>query len=284
MKVKPFDDTAFLRDHPKGTVSFNYLLMDGQPESLENYRYILGRQEADFHMPRHRHTFEQVRLPLVGDMHLGEQGILHDGDIGYFPGGLTYGPQDDLLGDAKPAERLQLVLQFGGASGLGVSAGRGRGAASRPPQCEQRRERRAVKFPRPRYNNVIILNPARFNWLEMPGVAGVEHKYFGSFTERAFWIEMIKIDGSADWISTSEGARRLMVTLSGSSRVNGIEIGRLAAIQADPGEWLYLSAAEKTVLYIVGLPPVQLPTAPSDQFDVMENVGPIQFENLEQVG
>jgi len=61
MKVKPFDDTAFLRDHPKGTVSFNCLLMDGQPESLENYRYILGRQEADFHMPRHRHTFEHVR-------------------------------------------------------------------------------------------------------------------------------------------------------------------------------------------------------------------------------
>jgi hypothetical protein len=117
MKVKPFDDTAFLQDHPKGTVSFNYLLMGGEPESLESYRYILGRQEADFHMPRHRHTFEQVRLPLVGDMHLGEQGVLHEGEIGYFPEGLTYGPQDDPLGDVKPGERLQLVLQFGDASG-----------------------------------------------------------------------------------------------------------------------------------------------------------------------
>jgi hypothetical protein len=282
MKVKPFDDTAFLRDHPQGTVSFNYLLMGGDPESLENYRYILGRQEADFHMPRHRHTFEQVRLPLVGDMHLGEQGVLHEGEIGYFPEGLTYGPQDDPLGDAKPGERLQLVLQFGGASGLGMSAGRGRGPASRRPQCEQRRERRAVKFPRPRYTNVIILNPTRFNWLPMPGVAGVEHKYFGSFTERAFWIEMIKIDGSADWISTSEGARRLMVTLSGSARVNGIEIGRLAPIEADPGEWLYVTATEKTVLYIVALPPVQLPIAPSDQFDVIESDGAIQFEDSNQ--
>jgi hypothetical protein len=88
MKVEPFDNTAFLhglecrieeehhrrlhQDPPKGTVSFYYLLVGGEPESLENYRYILGRQEADFHMPRHRHTFEQVRLPLVGDMHLGE--------------------------------------------------------------------------------------------------------------------------------------------------------------------------------------------------------------------
>jgi hypothetical protein len=89
----------------------------------------------------------------------------------------------------------------------------------------------------------------------MPGVAGVEHKYFGSFTERAFWIEMMKIDRRALWISTSEGARRLIVTLSGSATLNGLEIGRLAAIQADSGDWLYVSATEKTVLYIIGLPP-----------------------------
>jgi hypothetical protein len=160
-----------------------------------------------------------------------------------------------------------------------MSPGRGRGPASRRPQGEQRRERRAVKFPRPRYDNVIILNPARFNWLPMPGVAGVEHKYFGSFTERAFWIEMMKIDRRALWISTSEGARRLIVTLSGSATLNGLEIGRLAAIQADSGEWLYVSATEKTVLYIIGLPPVQLPITPSDQFDVIESDGAIQFED-----
>jgi ligand-binding sensor domain-containing protein len=116
----------------------------------------------------------------------------------------------------------------------------------------------------------------------MPGVAGVEHKYFGSFTERAFWIEMMKIDRRALWISTSEGARRLIVTLSGSATLNGLEIGRLAAIQADSGEGLYVSATEKTVLYIIGLPPVQLPITPSDQFDVIERDGAIQFEDSNQ--
>jgi hypothetical protein len=75
MKLALFDETAFHQDHPKGTVSFNYLLMGDEPDSLENYRYILGRQEADFHMPRHRHTFEQIRAtwrrnlprPRMGD-------------------------------------------------------------------------------------------------------------------------------------------------------------------------------------------------------------------------
>ena len=277
MQIETFDERAFHRDHPMGTVSFNYLLTGSEPGSLENFRCILGRQEADFHMPRHRHTFDQIRLPLVGDMNLGEQGILHEGEIGYFPEGQTYGPQDDPLGDAEPGERLQLVLQFGGASGLGMSAGRGRGPASQWPESE-RRQRRAVKFPRPRYNNVVIMNPQHFNWLPLPGIVGVERKYFGSFTERAFWIEMINIYAGTEWVSSFEGARRLIVVLSGTAKVDGIEIGRLAAIRADAGDKLLVSAIQGTVLYIVGLPPVRLPLIQSDQFDDIESDGAIQFE------
>jgi len=33
------------------------------------------------------------------------------------------------------------------------------------------------------------------------------------------------------------------------------------------------------VLYIVRLPPAQLPSIPSTEFDVIESRGPIQFEN-----
>ena len=35
MKIAPFDQAAFHQDHPAGTVSFNYLLMDSEPGSLE---------------------------------------------------------------------------------------------------------------------------------------------------------------------------------------------------------------------------------------------------------
>jgi hypothetical protein len=279
MKVAPFDESAFHMDHPRGTVAFNYLLMGGEPESLENYRYILGRQEGDFHMPRHRHTFEQIRLPLVGDMNLGEQGILREGEIGYFPEGQTYGPQDDPLGDPK---QLQLVLQFGGASGLGMSAGRGRGPAARRPEGERRRERRQIRFPRPRYNGVIIMDPAHFNWIPMPEMPGVERKYIGSFTERRFWIEQVRITAGAEWISTSDVGRRLLVALSGAATVEGTQIKSLAAIQAEAGEKLHIRVTEEMVLHIIGLPPVELPSIPSDQFDVIESDGAIQFEKPSQ--
>jgi hypothetical protein len=289
MKVVPFDDTAWHMDHPKGTVAFNYLLMGGADDPLNNFRYILGKQVADFYMPRHRHTFDQIRLPLIGDMNLGEQGILHEGEIGYFPEGQTYGPQDDKLGTPN---QLQLVLQFGGASGLGMGTGR----APRGREIQERLNRgetvapRQQKFPRPRYKSVIIADPANFNWLPLEqasprsaslhGVDGVEHKYIGSFSERGVWIEMIKVDAGTSWTSTDPSARRIFVVLSGAGAVDGQEIGRLAAMQADPGEELRVTAAEELVLYLCGLPPVELPAVQQDNFDVVEVLGgATQFED-----
>jgi hypothetical protein len=126
------------------------------------------------------------------------------------------------------------------------------------------------------------MNPTHFNWLPMPDAVGVERKYIGSFTDRGFWIEMVKIDAGAEWVSTGEGARRLLVALSGAATVEGEHIGRLAAIQAEADEKLQVSAAEEMVFYIVGLPPVQLPSTPSDQFDTVESDGAIQFEKPKQ--
>jgi hypothetical protein len=274
MKIAPYDPNAFRMDHPRGTVAFNYLLMGDRSKPLENYRYILGRQEADFRMPRHCHTFEQIRLPLVGDMNLGEQGILREGEVGYFPEGQTYGPQDDPLGDPK---QVQLVLQFAGASGLGMGAGRGRGPDNKEAQAE-RRAPREVRFPRPRYNGVVISNPRHFNYLPVAGWPGVERKHIGSYTERRFWIEFVKIDAGAEWVSSSEDARRLTVVLAGAGTVEDAEIGRLGAVEADPGEKARFAATEELLLFTVGLPPIELPAVPSDQFDLVTTAGGIRFE------
>ncbi|MFK0159625.1 hypothetical protein ACIQVK_47135 [Streptomyces sp. NPDC090493] len=276
MKIAPYDENAFKMDHPKGTVSFNYLLMGDREKPMENYRYILGRQEADFLMPRHCHTFEQIRLPLVGDMNLGEQGILREGEVGYFPEGQTYGPQDDKLTDPH---QLQLVLQFGGASALGMQAGRGRGPANKEAQAE-RRPRREQKFPKPRYNGVVISNPDHFNWLPVTGWPGVKRRHIGTYTERQFWIEFVKIEAGAEWVSQSVDAKRLTVVLSGEGTVEGTEISRLGAVEADPGEKARYTATDELVLFTVGLPPIQQPVEPDDdKFVTVVTDGGIRFEN-----
>ncbi|MFL4907867.1 hypothetical protein ACJ6WF_32830 [Streptomyces sp. MMS24-I2-30] len=276
MKIAPYDENAFKMDHPRGTVSFNYLLMGDRTKPFENYRYILGRNEADFTMPRHCHTFEQIRLPVIGDMNIGEQGFLREGEVGYFPEGQTYGPQDDKLEDPK---QLQLVLQFGGASALGMQAGRGRGPDNKEAQAE-RRPRREQRFPKPRYNGVVISNPDHFNYLPVAGWPGVKRKHIGTSTERQFWIDFVKLDAGAEWVSESADAKRLTVVLQGRGTAEGTEIGWMGAVEAEPGEKVRYTATEELVLYTVGLPPVVQPVEPDDdKFVTVVTDGGIRFEN-----
>jgi hypothetical protein len=123
------------------------------------------------------------------------------------------------------------------------------------------------------------MNPKHFNWLPLPGAEGVERKFFGSFTERAFWIEYVKIGSGAEWTSTTDAGRRLIVALSGEATVDDAKIGRLAALQVEAGETLHIDATEEMVLYIVGLPSVQLPAIASEAFDIVTSDGAIEFEN-----
>ena len=292
MKIVAFDDTAWVKDHPLGTVSFQHLLK-GEPDSPDNFMYILGRQDADFWMPRHRHNFEQIRLPIRGDMNLGRGTVLREGEVGYFPEGMAYGPQDDPLGDAAPGERVQLVLQFGGASGYGFMS------------IEQRRQARKelaetgrfdgnyyhrsdgkaqwglnaiwehvygdrLRYPRSRYKDVIIAEPKRFNWLPVPDSDNVHRKYLGSFSERAVWIEMIRLRPGARWSSAELRGRRLMVALSGTATSGQTRVERLTAVQVESDETFHLRADTDTELFVIGLPPVVLPPEESQEFDYVE--------------
>lgn len=292
MKIVPFDDTAWVKDHPTGSISFQHMLA-GDPDSPDNFMYILGRQDTDFWMPRHRHNFEQIRLPLRGDMNLGRGMVLREGEVGYFPEGAAYGPQEDPLVDAAPGERVQLVLQFGGASGYGFMS------------IEQRRQARKelaetgtfdgnyyrrhtgkvqwglnaiwehvygerLKYPKPRYRSVIIADPKRFNWLPVPGAEHVDRRYLGSFSERGLWIEMIRLRPGASLSSTEPRGRRLMVVLSGGGTCGQTPVERLTALQVEPDETFHLSAGTETELFVIGLPPVAVPPEESQQFDYVE--------------
>ena len=104
MKIARYRPDNWVKDHPTGAIAFQHLLR-GDPGSPDNFMLILGRQDGDFHMPRHRHNFDQIRLPIVGPMDHGDF-VLGEGEVGYFVEGLAYGPQDDPLGRYAPGERL----------------------------------------------------------------------------------------------------------------------------------------------------------------------------------
>jgi hypothetical protein len=293
MKVIPYDDsTGWVVDHPTGDLSFKHLA-GGVPGMVDNFMYILARQDRDFRMPRHRHNFEQIRLPIRGAMNIGRGIVLAEGDVGYFVEGLPYGPQEDLLGAAQPGERKQLVLQFGGASNYGfmsieerrkardelAKVGTWIGPNYQAPGKKLEWGLNAIwrhvygtklKYPKPRYKNVIVACPKRFNWTAVAGASGVERKYLGAFSERGVWTEFVKLHAGADWVSTDSRARRLLVVLAGSGTAAGQAAGYLTTIQADAGDTLRLTAAAELQLFLIGLPPIAPPVHESDQYDETE--------------
>jgi hypothetical protein len=290
MKIVAFNDENWVKDHPTGQIAFHHLLA-GDPASPENFMYVLGRQDADFFMPRHRHNFDQIRLPIRGTMNHGNGIVVGEGEVAYVAEGLAYGPQDDPVAPYRPGERLQLVLQFGGASGYGfMSIEQRRRAVQELAQCGRfdgnyyHRDDgtsawglnavwehvygTAIRYPRPRYKNIVIADPKCFNWL--PVTRGVERKFMGAFSERAAWIEMLRLAPGATWSSTDARAKRLVVVLSGEVRVGDRPLGELSALEVDAGEQLALTATNEAQLFLIGLPPLALPAVESDQYDLEE--------------
>ena len=292
MNIVRADQMGWHKDHPTGEIEFKYLLT-GDPLAPDNFMLILGRQIKDFFMPRHRHNFEQIRMPLHGSMNIGDGLVLRQGQIGYFPEGLPYGPQRDALGTARPGEPVQLVLQFGGSSGCGFMSmdqrkrawselskvGKFVGPNYHHPDGKvewalnviwEHVFKSKLKYPKPRYEDVVIIEPSRFHWLPVAGSPGVQHRFMGSFSERAVWIETLRLERGATWSATRADARRLLYVLRGSGQVDGRDITAETAIQIDPGEVTTITASEPLELVLMGLPPIELPVEASAEYEIEE--------------
>jgi hypothetical protein len=292
MKIVPFDNDNWKIDHSTGAIAFQHMLK-GEPGTPENFMYILGRQDTDFYMPRHRHNFDQIRLPITGTMSHGDGIVLGEGEIAYIPEGLAYGPQEDPLAPYQAKERLQLVLQFGGASGYGFMSIEQRRKAKQElaevgtlegPYYRRSDGSRVwglnavweqvfgthIKYPRPRYRSIVISDPKCYNWLPLPGATGVERKFFGMFSERGVWTEMLRLKPGAVWSSDDAHARRLLVVLSGSGAVGDTSIERLTALDVVANESLTIAARSELQIFLIGLPPIVLPTQESSEYDFEE--------------
>jgi hypothetical protein len=82
---------------------------------------------------------------------------------------------------------------------------------------------------------------------------------------------MVRVRANATWSSSDVRARRLFVVLSGDGRIGSSWIARLTAIDVDPGEPLELNATTEMELFLIGLPPVELPAEETDQYDLEES-------------
>jgi hypothetical protein len=258
-------------------------LLTGRQNAPDNHMLLLssggdddGKRE-DWTSPRHRHTFEQVRYPLSGDYVISKDNVLPAGWVAYFPESAYYGPQ------VKSGNLTMLVVQLGGPSGLGYANMRqykdasdrltasggvfangmyswvdGAGKrhnqdASEAVEAEIRGHR--VTYPEPRYNGVVAMNPAAFDWVKDPDNPGVARKYLGTFTEREIRIGFVYLDKGATLRFGTEPSGEALFVKDGAIAYDNQRFDAHAAFGTEAGEApVELTAIEPSELFYLKLP------------------------------
>jgi hypothetical protein len=273
MQIVHADQVEWKRglQHRGGTFHYRHLL-NGTPGSPGNFQFNVGQLEGDFSSPRHRHNFDQFRFQIEGTMNFDRNGKMGAGTFGYFPEGAPYGPQ------SSEGRSSTAVLQFGSASGSGylsreeVYAGTEElkkfgtfegGIFRRNDDVEGRRQTdgyqaiwehahgERMEYPRPRYRDPIMVDPANYEWLPVAGMPGVTHKPLGTFTERQCGAELIRLKRGASYPA---GARSVCLVLSGAGIVGTQPYRQFTAFHVDENEHADMVARDDTEFVLLVLP------------------------------
>ena len=253
-------------NHRGGGIEFKCLSL-GDENTPENYSLNLARQK-DFYSPVHHHNFDQFRYAMKGDVSLGPNMLLKEGQLSYHPEGAYYGPQEDDHGQ----ERIVLVLQCGGASGQGYmsfaqlrTANKQLSTMGKFEGGKYYSDNGGVKdgyqalwehfngwtraYPKARYQAPIIIDPASFAWrppvaLQANGTANhdsidsnptVWRKPLGTFSERELRVEEVWISSGASLPIGSPDAIHLLVVLDGRGRVESEQLINESTVRLKPG-------------------------------------------------
>jgi hypothetical protein len=228
-------DTDQVGTMREGVLAQKHLLF-GKDGTSTNSDLNMGRAgSGGWRTPRHRHNFDQIRYVIQGQLPYGENLLLPEGWIAYFPESVPYGPQDR-------AEGLEtMVLQFGGASGQGYLSVAQREAANAilntksvfrkgmftytdgdgaehtidgSAACFEQATGHKLDFAPPRYADVVAMNPEAFAWTEEE--EGVFSKTLGTFTERNARIGFVTLEPEASYKDGAKDSIEILIPDQGA--------------------------------------------------------------------
>jgi quercetin dioxygenase-like cupin family protein len=258
--------------HRPGGIGFTALLQ-GEPGAIDNFDFSLSYTTEEFHTPRHRHNFDQIRYILKGEFSFDRGRVQKTGQISYFSEGVYYEQQG--IGETET-----LLLQTGGASGSGYMSfdqlyatarklldkgkfedgvftwydadGRKHNADGYQAVWEEVNGRK-ITYPKPRYDGPVILNPENFAWVPaaQPGVA---IRDLGSFHERSLAIAQVRLDAGATWTAHAPASRKLLFVEEGEGTAAGQPLHRHSAVRIERGETVDVVASAPMILVRLQLP------------------------------
>lgn len=277
MKIVQASDRKWLANelrHRKGRILIKNLLK-GEDESPENYKFFLSKESADFYSPRHRHPWDQIRFCVDGSVPIGKRKTVDVGEIGYFPEGVHYGPQD---GD----DRFVVILQFGGASGQGIlsseQVNRGYDLLSKEGHFEGGVFRRTSGLgkrnldgyeavwekitgnkminPAPRYKEPIVMSPANFAWRPVKGLPRITRREIGSFSERGTRIDFFNIEKGTRQFLPTEAHLRILYVVKGTGNIGKHPYRRHTSLELTSNEKINIVSKGTTELLAITIPSV----------------------------
>jgi mannose-6-phosphate isomerase-like protein (cupin superfamily) len=262
--------------HREPNIQFKRMLQ-GREGSPQNYELMLAKTDGNFFSPRHHHNFDQIRIGLTGRFGDGKRQRVGPGQVGYYPEGAHYQIDSD---DAE-----MLLLQFGGANGDGFThftqlyrayaemarLGDFRDGvffrhdrSNLPPGVKANQDGyealwqhiygRPVVYPKPRYEEPIIMDPDACAWLPDAGQAGVARRGIASFTERQIEIAQVQAEAGALLEEDAPRAPRLIFILSGRAACGEEAIEPWTAIELDRGDRLAARVDEALMAYAITMP------------------------------
>lgn len=187
-----------------------------EPNGGSHFRVSGGTkpaQDPDFFSPRHRHIFDQVRFYFSGSIKYGPRSVYGPGDCLYIPGGASYGP---LAADGIQGEFKNFNLQYSGGSGnpyyppSDMAPARHRLAEKgtfekgvyTPYDGHKQDALEAImeeflghplEYPKGPFDEYVVVHSDRVAWRPLDGLAGVQVKYLGHFTEAGPDLRLVKM-------------------------------------------------------------------------------------------
>jgi hypothetical protein len=192
--------------------------------------------------PRHKHTFDQFRFALEGPREI-QDGVLQPGDAGFYPEGVSYGPQ------LQTQESSGLGLQFMGPNGGPYLTHADLQAAERTLKtagavfedgvckrvlpdgrkinqdghaaCYEAIAGHPPRFPERRFDAPIIMRQDAYRWVPDRRLPGVEHRHMGQFGEHRSGIGLRRLAPAARIPAHVQEDAEILYLLDGSIQYDG---------------------------------------------------------------
>lgn len=256
----------------EGNVTARYLAL-GKQNSPNNFAAFFTNTE-EHTTPRHNHNFDQLRYVIDGEGQYGDYMTTPTGTVLYVPEGVAYGPQSRSRG------MRQFTVQFGGSCGAGYVSNAQRKSAMAElgkkgkfekgiyswvdengrkhnqdafEACWQHVTGQPVVYPKPRYNEMILMDPRNYAWSKP--VNGVSYKRLGEFTERNTRVGFVKLDKGAVLNAGALDTPEVLFLANGAVKCQGKDYDQFSGFGFDAKEGpIAITATEESEFLSLQMP------------------------------